>query len=195
MKRLSDAQLLSLMQENNERAFSCLMERYNDILFRHISRRTQSADDAAEILQDIFIAMWNKRFSVYAEDSIYPYLFQAAKFEIIDWHLKKEKQIHKESLMALQEEQFDFPVEEVLMAKELQDLLDAEINKMPATMKEIFQLSRTQALSVKEIAAALSISEQTVKNNISMALKRLRHTIKEEHYFAIAATVLSVLRN
>ncbi|MBE9598477.1 RNA polymerase sigma factor [Pedobacter sp. MC2016-24] len=182
------------MQENNEQAFSCLMNRYHHVLFRHISRRIQSADDAAEILQDIFISLWNKRFSVYAEESIYPYLFRAAKYETIDWIVKRQKQIARESVLLAQEEQYDFPAEDVLIARELNDLLTAEVNRMPPTMRAVFQLSREQSLSVSDIAKSLSLSEQTVKNNISFALKRLRVTLKQEHYLTVAAAILSALR-
>lgn len=182
------------MQENNERAFSCLMERYRDVLFRHISRRIQSAADAAEILQDIYISLWNKRFSIHIEESIYPYLFSAAKYEILDCLVKREKEIAKTSVLLMQQEQFDFPVEEVLMAGEMQRLLEAEVDKMPETMKAVFQLSREESLSVKEIALVLSLSEQTVKNNISIALKRLRLSLKEEHYVVVAAAILSALQ-
>jgi RNA polymerase sigma-70 factor (ECF subfamily) len=53
-------------------------------------------------------------------------------------------------------------------------MLDNEISKMPTTMQSAFNLSRVEGLSIKEIAFRLSISEQTVKNNISLALSRLK---------------------
>jgi RNA polymerase sigma-70 factor (ECF subfamily) len=60
------------------------------------------------------------------------------------------------------------------MVKELSFMLDNEISKMPTTMQSAFNLSRVEGLSIKEIAFRLSISEQTVKNNISLALSRLK---------------------
>ncbi|MNT47196.1 RNA polymerase sigma factor [compost metagenome] len=64
--------------------------------------------------------------------------------------------------------------DEKLMVKELSFLLDNEVAKMPSTMQSAFNLSRIEGLSIKEIAFRLSISEQTVKNNISLALSRLK---------------------
>lgn len=182
------------MRENNQMAFSCLVDRYNAVLFRHTTRRIKSAEDAAEILQDVFLSLWNKRTSLYIEESFYPYLFKAVKYEIIDWLIKTEKQIAKEQLLLHEAGQYDFPAEDVLIAKELNELLYAEVNKMPATMKTIFYLSREQSLSVKEIAKMLSISEQTVKNNLSLALKRLRLTLSQDHYLLVATTILYALR-
>lgn len=182
------------MKENNEQAFACLIDRYDAVLFRHLLRRIQSVADAQEILQDIFISLWNKRAVIYADETIYPYLFRAAKYEIIDWYAKSKKRILKEELLLSEEYQVDFPAEDFLIAGELNELLNAEVAKMPPTMKTVFEMSRNESLSVKEIAARLSISEQTVKNNISIALKRLRVTLKHEHYVIISSVILFRLR-
>jgi RNA polymerase sigma-70 factor (ECF subfamily) len=64
--------------------------------------------------------------------------------------------------------------DEKLVVKELSFMLDNELSKMPTTMQSAFNLSRVEGLSIKEIAFRLSISEQTVKNNISLALSRLK---------------------
>jgi RNA polymerase sigma-70 factor (ECF subfamily) len=64
------------------------------------------------------------------------------------------------------------------MAKELDSLIFKEVNKMPATMKAVFELSRNNKMTIKDIAKNLTISEQTVKNNISLALHRLRLKFK-----------------
>lgn len=181
------------MRQDNEQAFSCLIDRYDSVLFRHLLRRIQSAADAQEILQDIFISLWNKRALVYAQETIYPYLFRAARYEIIDWYTKSKKKILHQELLLAEEYLIDFPAEDFLIAAELNDLLNAEVAKMPATMKSVFELSRNESLSVKEIAASLSLSEQTVKNNITLALKRLRLTLKQEHYVVISAIILSKL--
>ncbi|MEJ2880292.1 RNA polymerase sigma factor [Pedobacter sp. GR22-6] len=194
MKKLSDPELLSLMREDSERAFSCLVERYSAVLTRHVTRRIKSEEDAMEILQDVFLSLWNKRFSIAVEESVYPYLFKAVKYETIDWMIKAEKQVARAQLLLLEAEPYEFPAEDVLIAQELNELLYAEVNKMPATMKTIFYMSRENSLSVKEIANALSLSEQTVKNNLSSALKRLRLTLSREHYLLVATGILCALR-
>jgi len=64
------------------------------------------------------------------------------------------------------------------MAKELAVLIDTEIEKMPTTMKSAFSLSRKESMSIKDISSELAISEQTVKNNISLALGWLKLRFK-----------------
>jgi RNA polymerase sigma-70 factor (ECF subfamily) len=66
------------------------------------------------------------------------------------------------------------PVENHVIANELRQELMEEVEKMPDTTKTVFRMSRIEQKSVKEIAITLQLSEQTVKNNISIALKQLR---------------------
>jgi RNA polymerase sigma-70 factor (ECF subfamily) len=177
MKELSDKELFDLVKESNTQAFSVLFDRYAHTLLSFILKRTGSMTDAEDILQDVFASFWNRRDKIEVVDSIYPYLFKAAKYEVIDWMTRDQKRItHFERLI--------FPLEnepvgasnsdEKLMVKELTFLFDNEIAKMPTTMQSAFNLSRVEGLSIKEIAFRLSISEQTVKNNISLALSRLK---------------------
>lgn len=168
------------MKQDNERALGCLIKRYQPVLFRRLLNRTQSTADAQEILQDIFISLWNKRHTVSTEVTIYPYLFSAAKYELVDWYVKTERKNYRETVHLTSDSQVVFPAEDFLMAGELREMLRAEVAKMPLTMKTVFRLSREELLSVKEIAQSLSLSEQTVKNNITAALKRIRHLLKAE---------------
>ena len=181
MKELSDKELFDNVREDNTQAFSVLFDRYGDILLSFILKRIGSLSDAEDILQDVFTSLWNRRHKIEIEDSIYPYLFKAAKYEVIDWMVHDQKRIsHFERLVLPLENE---PVggsnsDEKLMVKELSFLLDNEVAKMSTTMQSAFNLSRVEGLSIKEIAFRLSISEQTVKNNISLALNRLKVKVK-----------------
>jgi RNA polymerase sigma factor (sigma-70 family) len=194
VRNLTDKELFSLVREDNEKAFSLLIDRYNKVLFRHINRRTQSENDSKEILQNIFLSLWHNRLTITVEDTIYPYLFQAARYEVIDWSVKNEKQLIREMLLLKREIGFELPAEETIMAKELNDFLYNEVANMPSTMQAVFKLSREECMPVKEIARYLCLSEQTVKNNITLALQRLRISLKHEHYAIIAGILISSLK-
>ncbi|MCS4227049.1 RNA polymerase sigma factor [Sphingobacterium sp. BIGb0165] len=177
MRDLSDKELFDIVREGNTQAFSVLFDRYADILLSFVLKRIGSITDAEDILQEVFTSLWNRRYKIEIEESIYPYLFKAAKYEVIDWMARDQKRISyfERLVFPLTNE----PVgasnsDEKLMVKELSFLLDNEVAKMPSTMQSAFNLSRIEGLSIKEIAFRLSISEQTVKNNISLALSRLK---------------------
>ncbi|MGJ1421116.1 RNA polymerase sigma factor [Sphingobacterium spiritivorum] len=181
MNTWSDKELFDVIKNNNTQAFSILFDRYSDILFRFILKRTHSVTDTEDILQEVFLSLWNRRTKIEVGDSIYPYLFKAARYEVIDWMVKSEKRIkHFERLEVKPEKDIICPhnSEEKLMAKELAKLLEDEVQKMPVTMRSIFNLSRGEDMCLKDIACQLSISEQIVKNNISLAMSRLKILVK-----------------
>ncbi|UPZ35378.1 sigma-70 family RNA polymerase sigma factor [Sphingobacterium sp. PCS056] len=180
MKTWSDSQLFDELKKDNKIAFSVLFDRYSDILFRFIQKRIESVPDVEDILQEVFISMWNRRNKIEVGESIYPYLFKAAKYEVIDWLLKNEKRSQHLEYLEVNKDQYLICTnsEDELIAKELASLFDHEMANMPPTMRSVFRLSRTEGMSIKDIAHQLSISEQTVKNNVSMAMSRLKFKLK-----------------
>jgi len=180
MKTWSDSELFEELKKDNKMAFSILFDRYSDILFRFIQKRIESIPDVEDIIQEVFISMWNRRSKIEVGDSIYPYLFKAAKYEMIDWLIKSEKRNRHLDYLEINKDQYLIGTtsEDELIAKELAKLLENEMSRMPDTMRSIFRLSRSEDMSIKDIANQLSLSEQTVKNNVSMALNRLKFKLK-----------------
>jgi len=180
MKTWSDSELFEELKKDNKMAFSILFDRYSDILFRFIQKRIESIPDVEDIIQEVFISMWNRRSKIEVGDSIYPYLFKAAKYEMIDWLIKSEKRNRHLDYLEVNKDQYLIgnTSEDELIAKELARLLENEMSRMPDTMRSVFRLSRSEDMSIKDIANQLSLSEQTVKNNVSMALNRLKFKLK-----------------
>ena len=89
-------------------------------------------------------------------------------------YAKSAKEIERHQLLQAEPEPFEYPAEDFLIARELEGLMEIEVQKMPSTMRQVFLLSRKEHISIREIAAMLSVSEQTVKNNITLALQHLR---------------------
>lgn len=177
MRGLDDIQLLHKIKENKKVAFTEIVNRYSDILFRFVHRRTRSFEDTQDIVQDIFASLWKNKENILIKDSLYPYLFQSAKYKVIDWLVKKDKEI-KQTIEYSIHKHPSYNTEEELLAKELADLIKVQVDNMPNSMRKAFTLSRYEAMSIKDIAEQLSLSEQTVKNNISLAISKLRIIFK-----------------
>jgi len=190
MKKLSDEELFKLVVQDHERAFAILFDRYKVSLFRQIYQRTNSVAESEDILQNIFISLWKNRDRLEIKGSIQPYLMGAAKRGVFALYAKTAKEIRHFHLLQVEGEPFEYPAEEFLIANELKDLMDMEVQKMPSTMRKVFQLSRKEHISVREIASLLNVSEQTVKNNITMALQRLRLKLASKHIIQIIAFIL-----
>jgi len=190
MKNLPDNQLFSLIQEGNERAFATLFDRHKSRLFRHICQKTSSVYDTEEIMQTIFISLWNNRHSIVIEESALPYLYGAARNSVLYYFVRNSKSQAIESLTNVQEPS-DFTQEDYMVARDLENFIDDVVNKMPATMRRSFELSRKENLSVKEIAERMELSEQTVKNNLTMALQKLRLKLADKHMLSLLLTTYS----
>ncbi|EHQ26140.1 RNA polymerase sigma factor [Mucilaginibacter paludis] len=185
MKELPDKTLFTLVQDHDERAFAVLLERYSRRMYDLVYKRTRDDDDTKDILQDIFISFWNNRDKIRIEDSIYPYLHRSAKYAVIDLAIRNQRVSAYQNLLAKQDEPFIHPAENSLIADELKLQYEREVARMPGTMQQIFRLSRDQHLSAREIAAQLQLSEQTVRNNITLALKKLRLSIGSDQLIVL----------
>jgi RNA polymerase sigma-70 factor (family 1) len=187
---LTDQDLISAMRIGDQKAFEELYGRYWPEVYNMIYRRIGDREITKDIVQDIFINLWRYRDRIIAERSLAPWLNVAAKKQAISWYRKQVASRHRDQLYH-ENEAMVAPSTTALETKELQDLLDREIDQMPVNMKLSFRLSRYENKSIKEIAAELSLSEQTVRNNISMALERLR--LQTRKFYAEPANLAGVI--
>jgi len=175
MIQQSDKELLKQMASGDEQAFHLLFNRYWKNLFSFVYRLTKDESHTKDILQDVFLYCWNKRATIYAEASLLPYLITVARNNVMMAFRKDKIRLEGADVLLETIERYA-SVDEQLLFKELKNAVDNELLKMPFNMRSCFQLSRFEDKSIRDIAAELGLSEQTVKNNISEALRRLRHS-------------------
>lgn len=185
MQNLSDKELYALLRDGNHAAFQAIYERHASVMVQFAFSRTGSVDDAKDCVQDVFIWLWQSGRAIQVPDSISgleAYLKSAVRNKIINLMEKRLRQRHysREAMLDLAA---DLPPDVHLSHQELSNLVQNEINAMPEKMRRIFELSRDAGLSNKQIAGKLSLSEQTVKNQLGNARQRLRG--KLEHYLSI----------
>ena len=180
MQNMIDKLLLTASDEQT--AFRVLYDRYWKLLYTKALNRLGNDADAQDAVQEVFISCWRNKSSIIVEESLLPYLLTAIKYCIIrKVHRASRKGIiFPLSLSAL--EQTELTVEEFVNFKELQELIDKEVKLLPQRMQEIYKLSRVEQLRNAEIAERLHITEQTVKNTLGSALKKLRFRLS--HFFS-----------
>jgi RNA polymerase sigma-70 factor (ECF subfamily) len=162
------------MKSDSHAAFNTIYERYGKPLYLFICSKLEPGEISKDITQELFVSLWEKRHTLVLQESLKAYLFQAARYKIIDIYRKNAN--YRKYLQQLIEH-FDTQPHSVIdmidNKSRAQDLLEA-INHLPDRMKEIFMLSRFDHLSIEQISLHLGLSQQTVKNQISEALKILR---------------------
>jgi len=170
----TDQQLLSLLKDDNTTAFNTIYNRYSKMLYLYIFSKLDTGEISKDVLQELFISLWEKRHTLSIHESLKSYLYQAARHKIVDVYRKNAT--YRKYLQQLIEH-FDAQphsiTESIDYKTKTQELFEA-INHLPERMKEVFMLSRFENLTVEQIASRLGLSQQTVKNQITKALKILR---------------------
>ena len=175
-----DQSLLLGLQADSQEAFSALFDAYWKELYELAFHRLADRAEAEDMVQEIFISLWDRRKVLHIGTPLFAYLRRALKYKIIRWYSKAS--MHRDALLHIYEARGDSEetVMELLMSKELNLTLQETINSFPENMREIFKL-KAEDYSINEIAAALGLAEQTVKNNHSEALRRLKVVISLRH--------------
>jgi RNA polymerase sigma-70 factor (ECF subfamily) len=181
--KLRDEELIVMLKESNSYAYTEIFERYNSLLLRHAFKLLSKDDEAYDVVQDVFLHLWQKRAEFTINSSLSAYLFTAVKNRIFKLFAHKEVVIrYAQSISAFMVEGYDI-IEDEIMEKELSDLIKKEIDALPSRMREVFLLNKTDQLSYKEIAERLNISDQTAKQQVYKAIKILKPKI--DHFLSV----------
>lgn len=135
-----------------------------------------SASDADEIVNDVFLAIWEKRDQLELSGGLKNYLFTSVKNRCLN-HIKKARLAFSEMPDELPVASLDPNVLERLQAAETNKKVQVLIDALPAKCRQIFLLSRMHELSYKEISELLDLSPKTVENQIGIALKFLKENM------------------
>lgn len=174
-----ELQLFAKMKSGNKESFNYFFDYYYSGLCIYANQYTGDLSTSEEVVQDVFVRFWEKRTGIEINKSVRFYLFRAVYNQCMN--LLKHKKIEQlyfrqnaEKYINLYEEQWSLYNE-----SELRFILDQAISKLPSRCREVFELSRFENLKNKEIAEKLGISEKTVENQITKALKVLREELKD----------------
>ena len=184
---LSDEALVTLLKNGDEQAFAEIYRRYAEKLAGFAGTKLYSLDDARDILHDVFVKLWENREQLYITSNLQSYLYAVVRHKVVD---KIRKNITREEYASAAQsfgELCERNSDRQLELKELQQTIDRSLDQLSPRVKEIYKLSREGGFSNREIAEKLNLSEQTVKNQLSSALKHLRQNLNGITAFAFAA--------
>lgn len=180
---LTDRELLQRIQQDDVQAFEMLYLRLWESLFVFAMKRLGSEDDAEDVVQEIFASLWAKRRSLQVKESFDGYLYTAVKYKVINkiaamLQNPQKLELVRESLLPAVNN-----AAENLQSKELQSFLSREVQSLPDKMREVYLLYIEQHCSVTDIASILSLSEQTVRNQLGLARGRLKKSLQHAMLF------------
>lgn len=174
----SNSELILLIQKNDRVAFYNIYERYSKRLYGFVLRYIKQKEDTEEIVQEVFVKIWESRNKIDAYSSFESYLFTIAYNTTISLLRKRTiEQKYLEHLKSLQQPDNSPDLIDEIHFNELNDRVQTLLNELTPRQKEIFQLSREEGLSHDEIAKKLNISLNTVKKHMGNTLSFLKSQI------------------
>ena len=185
--------LISKLKTGDSSAFSDIFTAYYKDLVMFGARFTKDLNSAEEIVQDTFVKIWEEHESINVSVSLKSYLLKIVQNKCINWcRHKKIMQAHS-SFVKESPPQFDYDTDSYILYSELQEKIDAALDKLPKEISDAFRMNRYKGLKYHEISEIQHTSVRTIEVRIGKALNMLRNHLKE--YFIILTGIFSLLNS
>lgn len=183
ISKSSDHELALSLKDGNRSAFAEIYERYWSLLLKHAIGMLKNDNLAQDAVQDVFQVLWEKHQVLDIHTSLSSFLYASVRYRILD--LLKRHKIEDRFLSTLQSEIESgiTSTDDAIAEKELARKIEEGLDKLPLKMRRVFELSRVYEYSYREISEELNLSDNTVKRQISNALKIMRESIKKGYFF------------
>lgn len=179
-----DNGLIAQLRNGNKDAFKILFEKYGTRLYQFSLKYLREKEDAEDLLNEVFLKIWENRQSLKTNTSFQSYLFTIAYNNIRQRFLKKSREEKYIQIFAEENLVDSSKGEDQVDYMQIVQKINKVIDLLPARRKEIFNLSYKEELKNHEIADKLGLSEQFVKNQLSVARKYIISKIKEDNHIA-----------
>ncbi|WP_316799811.1 RNA polymerase sigma-70 factor [Pedobacter frigidisoli] len=174
IKTYTDEELVSLFNNGDESAYEEIYRRYSTILYLFSRRLLNEQTEARDVVQDVFMNLWALSGKFQIEHSLSAFLYAAVRNRILKiFRRNKTYQKYIDSLDLFISSGVSV-TDHLVRERQLSELIEREIALLPEKMREAFELSRKHNLSHKQIAERMNIAENTVKKQISNALRILK---------------------
>lgn len=185
MKRsdLNDGELWQAIKNDDSHAFSILYDRYWVRLYKTAFYLTRDKEISEDILHDVFINIWKRRFLL-SVNSFNEYLLTAVRYQV--YNRRRSDKLSLVSIADYTNNDGAYVLNEAEQKQHIADLskeIEQYTNQLPKRCQEIFLLSVNAQLSTEEIADRLQISKRTVENQIAYARNFLRSVLKHNALF------------
>ena len=173
----SDPELIIQLQADDSKAFDRLYHHYHSAIYQNIFKLVKDAEEAENILQEVFIALWLNRAKVDPAKPVANWLFVVSYNKSLT-HLKKSL---KQALTFKQvEEEFEYIDEADAFIKEARlQLINEACSNLSPQKRKVFDLCKLQGKTYEQTALELNISKHTVKEYLSHAVKSIKEYVDQ----------------
>jgi len=172
---VTDEKLIIAIRQSDYGSYNNLFVRYYSRLCQYVYSITHEKEDTEDIVQELFLSLWNNRKKIEITTNVSAYLYRMAKNFTLN-HIRASKK--HQDLSGLQDELSAGSEEDQLESDEFRIALYDCIERLPSRSREVLLLHRIEGLKQKEIAEKLSISVKTIKNQIWSSLQKLKYCLE-----------------
>lgn len=171
---------MAALQGGDASALQRLYKAYSSKLYGFIYGAVKNHDDAEDLLQMVFIKIWDSRERLRTDTNFEAFLVTVARNTVYNFYRQRYNQRLLSEKMAKQDGKMEPPSDEQLIESELMELLNSLVEGLPPKRKEIFILNRFKGYTYREIGEMLGISENTVDTQMRKALEHIRTGLSKE---------------
>lgn len=175
----SDSELFEQISADNKTAFTEIFKRYSDKLYSYALKIVHSEFWAEEIVQILFMQLWEGRASLAEVKNPPSYLFRIAANRSVDMLRKNETDARLHYYIVSRERNMQNEVEQQFDYRKMEKLLQEAVNSLPEQRRRVYLLKTDGNLSYEQIADQLQISKHTVRNQIAAATQTVRNYLVE----------------
>lgn len=179
MIQVPDSEILLAIRQGNERVYETIFRKHYQALCNYACGILKDIDDSEEVVQSIFLKLWEQREGIEINVSLKSYLYRAVHNTCLNRikHLKIQE-TYRQYVGDYLEETFDSATE-IMDKVELENRIENALEKLPEQCKIIFKMSRFEELKYQEIANKLGLSIKTIENQIGKALRIMRMELSD----------------
>lgn len=174
-----ETQWISEIKKENKAAFKAVYEHYADKIYYTALHFHLTQEEAKEIVQIVFLTLWEKRDHLKTHLSLNAFLLTVTKNNILNLHKKKANELARVKRYLDYQDLSSSNTDEYIIFSDLEKCTLSFIEALPSRKKQIFLLSRKEGLNNEEIAHLLNVSKRTVENNIYQAEIAIRHYLQK----------------
>lgn len=170
----SESLLIKELKNDSSRALEGIYNLYADRLYAFCLRYSKSREDSEELVEDVFVWLWNHRHQIRQEDTLKSILFIRMRHFLINAYRARVNAPVYEDYLNYQNQLTEGDVKMQVEYDEFVERLEAQLKKLPLNQQRVIRLAKFEGLKNHETAERLGLSEQTVKNLLSLGLKAMR---------------------
>jgi len=193
--QIAESQLLADLKAGEQNAFNHFYQKYSLQLYRKLLKMVHVDVIAEELLQDLFMKIWDKRIQIDPEQSFQAYLYRIAEHIVYDYFRKLTREAKMHNFLTANATEIYEQFDKHDLEGEIREKVQEAVSRLPEQQKLVFTLCKLEGKSYEEVSAMLGITKGTINTHITRATKTIKTYLTNTDGFAVMVTIGLLLRD